>query len=186
MVLWSSCAGAVVSFGPIPTRAVWKGHVAAAFRTPDLICPGGGLLTVAGLWLHPATMVSVSLWFFSSGHEARIPAHRWGRLPPVAFIGSLPDGTARGARARRCLSGGESSWPTFCCPSLRGASLSQPTQRPRFWHPQLGFWVPGIDAGHRSWPSRPGPSGVKSVHGLAGSNGWCPRRRRWPQLFSSS
>ena len=86
--------------------------------------PCGSLITGAGWWCvwFPAPIGSCCPWSSSCKREARIPAHRWKRLPPIASVGSLPAGTARGARARRCHSGGEAPRLLRCCSRLRGPS----------------------------------------------------------------
>ena len=124
IVLSFCCACAEVPFGPGPAWAVWMGHVAAAYRLAQphvsLRQPNYGCRMVV-LWF-PAPIGSCCPWSSSCKREARIPAHRWKRLPPIASVGSLPAGTARGARARRCHSGGEAPRLLRCCSRLRGPS----------------------------------------------------------------
>ena len=96
--------------------------MAAALRSPNRTCLCGGPITGAGWWWFPAPIGSGFPWSSSCKREARIPAHRWKQLPPVASVGSLPAGPARGCRSRRCHFGGEAPRLFCCCTRLRSPS----------------------------------------------------------------
>ena len=100
----------------LPTSRPLQG---AMSRTPPatVVATPGAFLAAS----HPPTPSGPTLGPSPPNMAARIPAHRWKQLPPVASIGEpCPGVPPDGALSWRCPFGGEAPCLFRCCPHLRG------------------------------------------------------------------